>query len=88
MATYTTASGTLYVIGQSGRTAWPAKDPGAHKPRPGSNYNPSLDWGPDVARGCGLFVDARLSRDDQRVRAAGAEWREVYEHLQALAPAQ
>ena len=76
-----TSNGTVYET--SGTIAWPQKDPrktnsiGLNH----LNYNPTFDWGYDVAVACGLMVDASLPRDSYAVRAAGQEWLEVYESL-------
>ncbi len=45
----TTTRGTIYVVSISGRKAYPKRDPDG-KCR--GNYNPRLDWGPDVAAAC------------------------------------
>ncbi len=77
----TTTRGTIYVVSISGRKAYPKRDPDG-KCR--GNYNPRLDWGPDVAAACGLLVDATLDANDYRVRGAGPEWLEVYQALRSL----
>jgi hypothetical protein len=76
MTTFVTTGGTVYLI--DGHLAWPESDPNT---RVLGNYNPALDWGPDVAAARGLLVDGSLSRDDYRVRGAGPEWRAVYDYL-------
>ncbi len=82
--TITTTSGTVYRTYRNGTVACPVFDPDQRCRR---NYNPFLDWGPDAAAVCGLLVDATLPEDDYRVRAAGPEWREVYDALRAALPA-
>jgi hypothetical protein len=76
MSFFTTKTGTEYVI--SGMLAWPVKDPNQHR-RWG--YDPSVDWGAATAASVGLLVDASLPSESVKVRKAGSEWLEVYQHI-------